>query len=80
MECADIQAGLAQCCANPANETGRYRETRAFRSRIGNIGSMGMQYHIIHHLYPTIRLNRTPAAYRALRPFLVERGCEIGSL
>jgi beta-carotene hydroxylase len=65
---------------HPAVETGRYRETRAFRSRIGNIGSMGMQYHIIHHLYPNIRLNYTPAAYRALRPILVERGCELGEL
>jgi beta-carotene hydroxylase len=75
-----VQFYLSWAPHHPANETGRYRETRAFRSRVGNIGSMGMQYHIIHHLYPTIRLNRTPAAYRALRPILVERGCEIGSL
>jgi beta-carotene hydroxylase len=39
-----------------------------------------MQYHIIHHLYPTIPLNRHPAVYRALRPILEERGCELGGL
>ena len=65
---------------HPATETGRYRETRAFRSVWGNIGSSGMQYHIIHHLYPNIRLNWTPAAFRELRPILEARGCELGGL
>lgn len=65
---------------HPMVERGRYRETRAFRSIWGNIGSSGMQYHIIHHLYPTIPLNRHPAVYRALRPILEERGCELGGL
>lgn len=65
---------------HPMVERGRYRETRAFRSIWGNIASSGMQYHIIHHLYPTIPLNRHPAAFRALRPILEERGCELGGL
>jgi beta-carotene hydroxylase len=65
---------------HPADQSGRYRDTRAFKSRVGNIGSMGMQYHIVHHLYPTIPLDKTPAAFRALRPILVERGCELGGL
>ena len=65
---------------HPATETGRYRETRAFRSLWGNIGSSGMQYHIIHHLYPNIRLNWTPVAFRELRPILEARGCELGGL
>lgn len=64
----------------PMIERGRYRETRAFRSIWGNLGSSGMQYHIIHHLYPTIPLNRHPAAFRELRPILEARGCELGGL
>ena len=65
---------------HPAQETGRYRDTRAFRSAVGNIGSMGMQFHIIHHLHPRIPLMRTPAAYWALRPVLQARGCELSGL
>jgi beta-carotene hydroxylase len=65
---------------HPATETGRYRDTRGFRSAVGNLGSMGMQYHIVHHLYPRIPLMKTPAAYRALKPVLVARGCEVGEL
>lgn len=65
---------------HPGSETGRYRETRAFRSRFGNLVSGGMQYHIVHHLYPTIPLTKTPAAYRALRPVLERRGCDLGAL
>jgi beta-carotene hydroxylase len=38
----------------PNPEQGRYRNTRAFISRLGNLGSSGMQYHMAHHLYPTI--------------------------
>jgi beta-carotene hydroxylase len=41
---------------------------------------MGMQFHIIHHLYPRIPLMRTPAAYRALRPILEVRGCDLERL
>jgi beta-carotene hydroxylase len=65
---------------HPAQENGRYRNTRAFKSRLGNILSLGMQYHIVHHLYPTIPLYKTPAAYRALRPILEKQGCELGRL
>ena len=63
---------------HPAQDTGRYRDTRGFRSRLGNLGSSGMQYHIIHHLYPRIPLCKTPAAYRALLPILERKGCELG--
>ena len=65
---------------HPADKTGRHRDTRSFRSRWGNIGSMGMQYHIVHHLHPYIPLNRTPAAYWEMRPLLKARGCDIAAL
>lgn len=75
-----IQFYLSWAPHHPGTGKGRYRDTRAFRSALGNIGSMGMQYHIIHHLYPRIPLMRTPAAYRALRPVLEARGCDLERL
>ncbi len=65
---------------SPGLEVGRYRDTRSFRSKLGNLGSMGMQYHIIHHLYPRIPLTRTPAAYREMKPVLEARGCDVHAL
>lgn len=65
---------------HPGSEQGRYRNTRSFRSRLGNIGSMGMQYHIVHHLHPYIPLIRTPAAYWEMRPILAARGCDVAEL
>ena len=65
---------------HPGKETSRYGDTRAFKSKLGNIVSMGMQYHIIHHLYPRIPLSLTPAAYRELKPILQRKGCDQGEL
>lgn len=65
---------------HPGNEQGRYRNTRSWRSKLGNIGSMGMQFHIVHHLHPYIPLYRTPAAYREMKPILVARGCRLEDL
>ncbi len=65
---------------HPGNESGRYRNTRSWRSAVGNIGSMGMQFHIVHHLHPYIPLYRTPAAYREMRPILEARGCRLGDI
>ena len=65
---------------HPGEAQGRYQDTRAFKSKLGNIVSMGMQYHIIHHLYPRIPLSLTPAAYRELKPILERRECDLGAL
>ena len=65
---------------HPGAEMGRYRDTSAFRSFLGNIGSSGMQYHVIHHLYPRIPLMNTPAAFRELKPILERKGCDLGGL
>ncbi len=71
---------LAWMPHRPGDAQGRYRDTRAFRSVLGNLWSGGMQYHIIHHLYPTIPLMKTPAAYRDLKPILERRNCDLGGL
>ncbi len=65
---------------HPPERQGRYLDTRAFKSKLGNLFSAGMQYHIIHHLYPRIPLSLTPAAYRELRPILERRGCDLGEM
>ena len=60
--------------------TGRYENTYVFKSRVGHILSMGMQYHIVHHLYPGIPNHRTKAAYYALKPILKARGVDVSPL
>lgn len=75
-----IQFYLSWAPHHPATETGRYRNTRSFRSILGNIGTMGMQYHIVHHLHPRIPLYRTPTAYWEMRPILQARGAQIDGL
>lgn len=64
----------------PGKSQGRYKDTSPFKSKIGNIGSMGMQYHAVHHLYPRIPLSLTPAAFRELRPILIRRGIDTRGL
>ena len=59
---------------HPMREKGRYRDTRAWRSPVGTILSMGMEYHLIHHLYPKIPLFDTGPAFRELESLLIEQG------
>ena len=75
-----IEYYLSWAPHHPGKEQGRYTDTRAFKSYLGNLLSMGMQYHIIHHLYPRIPLSLTPAAYRELKPILQRRECNLGEL
>jgi len=65
---------------NPGLEVGRYRDTRGFKSRVGALLSSGMQHHIVHHLHPRIPLLQNAAAFRALRPILVARGCRLDGI
>lgn len=75
-----IQYYLSWAPHHPGKEKGRYRDTRSFRAIVGNIGSLGMQYHIIHHLHPRIPLYRTPRAYWEMKPILEARGCNVSEL
>jgi len=69
-----IQVFLSWAPHQPMAETGRYRDTRAWKYWMGNFGALGMEYHLIHHLHPTIPLNKTPAAYREMKHILLKRG------
>jgi beta-carotene hydroxylase len=64
----------------PMQETGRYRDTRGWKSPVGTILSAGMEYHLVHHLFPSIPLHKTPAAYRELKPLLEKEGMALNGL
>ncbi|MDA8892094.1 fatty acid desaturase [Hyphomicrobiales bacterium] len=72
-----LQMTLSWAPHHPMEEQGRYRDTRGFKAPIGTILTSGMEYHIIHHLHPSIPLNLNPQAYRALKPILEKRNCRL---
>ncbi len=61
-------------------QTGRYENTRVFKSRLGHVMSMGMETHLVHHLYPGIPNHRTKRAFYALREVLAARGVDVSPL
>lgn len=63
-----------------AGKTERYEQANIFKSRLGHVLSMGMQTHMIHHLYPGIPNHRTKEAYFALKPILEKRGVDCSAL
>ena len=63
---------------SPGMAQGRYRDTKSWKSKIGDPLSMWMGYHVVHHLHPYIPLTKTPAAYREMRPILEARGVKLG--
>ncbi|MGB2239833.1 MAG: fatty acid desaturase [Pseudomonadales bacterium] len=73
-----IQYYLSWAPHHPGIRQERYGQTRGFMSKAGNLLSMGMQYHIVHHLYPRIPLSSTPAAFHEMKDILEIRGCDIG--
>jgi len=72
-----VQVLLSWAPHHPMIETGRYRDTRAWRFPLGNLFALGMEYHIVHHLHPAIPITRNRAAYLALRHVLLQRNCRI---
>ena len=60
---------------HPHPEQGRYRNTRHFTFALGNLATLGMEAHIVHHLHPSMPLTKNAAAYRVLQPILDARGC-----
>lgn len=61
-------------------KTARYEQAKIFKSRLGHVLSMGMETHLIHHLYPGIPNHRTRAAYLALKPILEKRGVDVSAI
>ena len=77
---AYIRFYLSWAPHHPRSGRDRYSNTRVFKSRLGHVLSMGMESHIVHHLYPNIPNHRTRAAYREMRGVLAARGVDVSPL
>ncbi|TVQ18604.1 MAG: beta-carotene hydroxylase [Leptolyngbya sp. DLM2.Bin15] len=60
----------------PFKERDRWKNARVYPSPVLNLLIMGQNYHLIHHLWPSIPWYKYQAAYRATRPLLDAKGCE----
>jgi beta-carotene hydroxylase len=67
---------LSWATHHPHGRRGRYANTKVIRHPLGYIGTMGIEYHIVHHLYPNIPLHATRAAYYEMKPLLEARGVD----
>lgn len=64
----------------PFKSTRRYEHTRLYKSRLGNLLAMGVEGHLVHHLYPHIPIHLTMAACREMLPALEARGVDASGL
>lgn len=63
---------------SPDMQIGKYRDTKSWKSVLGDPLSMWMGYHVVHHLHPYIPLLKTKPAYWEMRPILEARGVRLG--
>lgn len=75
-----IRFWLSWAPHHPRSGTGRYDNTRIFKSWAGHYLSIGMQYHLVHHLYPDVPNHLTRYAYREMKPILEARGVDCSAL
>lgn len=54
----------------PFKETGRWHNARVYPSWLLNILLLGQNYHLIHHLWPSIPWYNYQAAYKQMKPLL----------
>lgn len=59
----------------PFQERNRWKNARVYPSRILNLLIGGQNYHLIHHLWPSIPWYKYQPAYYAVKPLLDEKGC-----
>ncbi|MBD1807746.1 fatty acid desaturase [Microcoleus sp. FACHB-SPT15] len=60
----------------PHQERDRWKNARVYPNAILNVLIMGQNYHLIHHLWPSIPWYNYQPAYYATKPLLDEKGCE----
>lgn len=60
----------------PFQERDRWKNSRVYPSAILNILILGQNYHLIHHLWPSIPWYYYKPAYEATKPLLDSKGCE----
>lgn len=59
----------------PFQERDRWKNARVYPNPILNLLIMGQNYHLIHHLWPSIPWYHYQTAYYATRPLLDAKGC-----
>jgi beta-carotene hydroxylase len=75
-----IRYWLSWAPHHPRDGLDRYTNTRVFSTWVGHWLSLGMQYHIVHHLYPGIPNHATKYAYYEMKPLLERRGVDCSAL
>jgi beta-carotene hydroxylase len=58
----------------PFKETGRWQNARVYPGWFLNVLLLGQNYHLIHHLWPSIPWYNYQAAYYQMKPLLDEKG------
>ncbi len=58
----------------PFEERDRWKNARVYPSRLLNFLIMGQNYHLIHHLWPSIPWYRYKPAYEVMKPLLDAKG------
>ncbi len=60
----------------PFQERDRWKNARVYPSPILNLLILGQNYHLVHHLWPSIPWYKYQAAYHATKPLLDAKGCD----
>jgi beta-carotene hydroxylase len=60
----------------PFEERNRWKNARVYPSKLLNLAILGQNYHLVHHLWPSIPWYRYQTAYYATKPLLDAKGCE----
>ena len=60
----------------PFKETNRWKNARVYPGKVLNVLILGQNYHLIHHLWPSIPWYKYQSAYYAAKPILDAKGCD----
>jgi beta-carotene hydroxylase len=60
----------------PHQDRDRWHNARVYPSSILNLLILGQNYHLIHHLWPSIPWYKVQPAYYATKPLLDAKGCK----
>lgn len=60
----------------PFKERDRWKNARVYPSRVLNLLIFGQNYHLIHHLWPSIPWYKYEPAYYATKDLLDQKGCD----
>jgi beta-carotene hydroxylase len=60
----------------PHQDRNRWHNARVYPSSILNLLILGQNYHLIHHLWPSIPWYKVQPAYYATKPLLDAKGCK----